>query len=284
MKRDRERTVSSQPRSERRVSRRQYLRTLGTTTAIGSGTIAAVSEPVAAADVSEFADAKPNHVTITTEDTAFLNRYRPLLDLRNVPPENHPELYGWKASSPENDTLVGVYACEYAVQRDFISLTSHSGDHEWIYVFVDRETGEVREVSYAAYHWLRGYILNPAVDGTDGGDHPMFLVADTYHNYIPMAEPSENGVLLDVNALGDVDSSSGPLYQWLANGLKDAMEPGAVHNPWLLDSDGPLDAWWSRSGSGRLNRWIVNGWAFAAFTVGIGIRGGEQADLGDASL
>jgi hypothetical protein len=244
-------------------------------------TLAAASGTAAARSVDVYADAKPDHVDITTEDTEFLKRYRPSLDLAAVPFDNRPTLYGWKATSREHDTDVAVYACEYAVQKDYLTLTSHAGDHEWIYVFVDSETGEVSEVSYAAYHWLRGYLLNPSVDGTDGGNHPTFAVAKTYHNYLPMPS-STSGVLLDVKGLGDVSSRSGPFYQWLQNGMGEDLEPGAVHDPWQLDSNGPLDAWWAREGSGSLNRYIVDGWAFVSFAVGIGIRGGEDADLGDA--
>lgn len=280
-------TGSTQAGCERRLSRRGALQTLGVSLT-GGATLAAASAPVrAAASVDAFADAKPNHVDITT-DSEFLNTYRPLLDLTNVRWTNYPTLRGWKVTSPERETDVAVYAAEYAVQKDVISLTSHAGDHEWIYVFTDSANGEVRAVSYTAYHWLRGWVQNPptATEGgtvTDSGTHPMFLIAPTYHNYAPLPTP-QNGVLLDVSSLGDYSSRSGPLYQWLANGMNEDMEPGAVHNPWTLAPNGPLDAWWSETGSGRLNRWIVSAWAFIGFTVGIGWRGSDHADFGGASL
>lgn len=243
-----------------------------------------MSAVATASSVDTFVDAKPNHVDITTDDTEFLNRYRPLLDASAVPYDNRPTLYGWKATSPERDTDVAVYACEYAVQKGALTLTSHAGDHEWIYVFVDPDSGEVVEASYAAYHWLRGYLVSPSVyGGSDGdGNHVMFRIAPTYHNYIPLTTVTDTSILLDVHGLGDYESATGPFYQWLANGMDSDLEPGAVHNPWILDSSGPLDAWWAREGSGRVNRAIVDAWAFLAFTVGIGIRGGEQASLGDA--
>lgn len=268
---------------ERRVSRRQYVRALGGSVS-GTGVLAAASVPASATSVDAFADSKPNHVTITGEDTEFLNRYRPLLDLSGVRPSNFPTLRGWKVTSEDGDveTDVAVYACEYAVQKDVISLTSHAGDHEWIYVFVDSQNGEVLSTSYTAYHWLRGYVQNPELYTEDGGSHPMFTVAPTYHNYIPSPATS-NGVLRDVSSLGDYSTRSGPLYQWLQNGMAEDMEPGAVHNPWMLSPDGPLDAWWAREGSGRVNRWLVDAWAFIGFGVGLNFRGSEQADLGDAS-
>lgn len=267
------------------VSRRQWLRgsaggAIGASALIGaSGTAAADDRPVSA-----YPDTKPEHVSLTTEDTEFLNRYRPALNLSAVPFSNRPTLYGWKATSRDGDveTDVAVFACEYAVQKDIISLTSHAGDHEWIYVFVDSASGEVTEVSYCAYHWLRGYLQDPAVDGTDGGDHPPFTVAPTYHNYAPLSgNAADNTVLLDVEPLGDYSTRSGALYQWLANGMAEDMEPGAVHDPWQLDSDGPLDAWWARNGSGSINRAIVDAWAFVGFGFGLGIRGSQNADLGD---
>lgn len=272
-------SVSSSPPHERRVSRRDAIRAIagGTT---GVTTLAATSAPASARSVDEYVAEQDTNTTIS-EDTEWLERYRPALDLAAVPYDNRPTLYGWKATSPDRDTDVAVYATEYAVQKDFLTLTSHAGDHEWIYVFVDSASGEVVEVSYAAYHWLRGYLLNPPVDGSDGGDHPTFAVAKTYHNYIPTTA-SSGGVLLDVRGLGDPSSASGPFYQWLANGMADDLEPGAVHDPWQLDSEGPLDSWWARDGSGSLNRYIVDAWATLAFGVGIGIRGGDDADLGDA--
>lgn len=272
-------TGNSQPLGEPAPSRRQYLRALaGGGAAVGA--LTASSEPVAASEAH--ADAKPNHVTIS-DDSEFLNRYRPYLDLAAVPHTNHPTLYGWKFTSSDADveTDVGVFAAEYGVQKDFLSLTSHVGDHEWVYVFVDASTGEVTEVSYTAYHWLRGYVTNPP---TFDGDHVALTVAPTYHNYVPASEVTSSAVLLDPESLGDYSTTSGPFYRWLQNGMAEDLEPGAVHNPWTLDSDGPLDAWWSREGSGRVNRTIVGTWAFIAFSVGVGIRGGDEADLGEADL
>lgn len=277
---DRPGTEPGQRPDERRVTRRQWIRGVGG--GVAGAAALTTAGTASAAPVEEFADAKPESATIT-HDSAWLKRYRPVLDLRAVPHDNRPTLYGWKVSSRDADveTDVGVFACEYALQRSWLTLTSHAGDHEWIYVYVDRNSGEVTEVSYAAYHWLRGYVTNPSVDGSDGGDHPMMTVAPTYHHYAPVSS-SSSGVLLDPQSLGDYDTRSGALYQWLANGLDTDMAVGAVHNPWLLDSNGPLDAWWSRSGSGRWNRFIVDAWALAAFGFGVGIRGAEDADFGDA--
>lgn len=278
------RTGTRQPLGERPVSRRHYVRALaGGVTA--TTPLALASGAVAASEAH--ADAKPEDASITGDDTEWLERYRPLLDTRNVPVQNLPNLRGWKVTSddPTVETDVGVYACEYAVQRDTLSLTSHAGDHEWIYVFVDSDSGEVQSTSYTAYHWLRGYVQDPPVfGGGDGGDHVQFLIAPTYHNYVPLPEPVDSSVLMDVSSLGDYESQSGPFYQWLDNGMSEDLAKGAVHNPWLLSPDGSLDAWWSREGSGRVNRWIVDVWAFLGLTLGVGWRGSDTAELGDADL
>jgi len=267
---------------ESHLSRRQWLRKLGLVTMVAAGTTA-LSEPVSAASpsVEVFAGTKPNSVTIDGTDTAFLERYRPYLDLSAVPRSNYPNLYGWRVSSPDHDTDVALYCTQYAIQRDVITLTSHVGDHEWIYVFVDSRNGEVRSVSYSAYHWLRGWVLPP--DLYSGSDHTMFEVAPTYHNFIPRSTKG-NGKLLDVRSLGDYTTRTGPLYEWLRNGLGDMLQPGAVHNPWQLAPHGPLNTWWSKSGAGRINLTIVHVWALIGFTFGIGIRGSTKADLGGASI
>ncbi len=268
--------------SETAVSRRSYLRTLSGGVGL-TGSLALAADRGAAAE--SHADAKPAHVSITSDAQGFLDYYRPLLDTRNVPIDNHPTLYGWKATSPEWETDVAVYCAEYAVQRDVIRLTSHAGDHEWIYVYVDSQTGEVRQTSYTAYHWLRGYIQNPPIfESSDDGKHVQFLIAPTYHNYIPLPNPVDSSVLMDVSSLGDYDTRSGPLYRWLDNGMAEDMARGAVHNPWLLDADGPLDAWWAREGSGRVNRYLVDLWAFIGLELGIGWQGSENVNAGDAEL
>lgn len=256
---------------ERRVTRRTVLSRSGQ--ALGGGAALAASTGGAAAS---HAGTKPDHVTIT-EDTEWLTHYAPMLDLRHVPSENHPTLRGWRFTSRDDelDWDVGVYAAEYGVQDDVWTITSHAGDHEWVYVFVDPRTGEVDHVSYTAYHWLQGYVTSPNTNTEDGGEHPTLTVSPTYHNYIPSATTSESAVLLDVRSLGDPDSQTGPLYQWLDNGMETDLAEGAVHNPWNLSRTGALTDWWSREGMSRTNYWIVKVWAL------MGIRGADRADLGD---
>lgn len=266
-------SVSSQPGDrERRVSRRDVLARAGQGLAGGAGILA--STGVVAAS---HADTKPNHVTIS-EDTEWLDYYSPMLDLRHVPVENHPRLLGWRFSSPEHDTEVGVYCADYAVQDDVLTLTSHAGDHEWVYVFVNRTTGEVDHVAYTAYHWLQGYVLNPNIYTGDGGAHPTLMVAPTYHNYVPQSSVANSSVLLDVETLGEYETLSGPFYRWLANGMEKDLATGAVHNPWNLSSNGPMTDWWSHQGMSQVNYWIVRAWAM------LGIRGADFANAGDREL
>lgn len=238
-------------------------------TASAAGTIILASGSATASH----AESQPDHVTITADDTAFLRSYRPYLDLSNVPYSNRPTLYGWKATSNEHETDVAVYVAKYAVQRDVLQLTSHVGDHEWVYVFVN-DDGTIDQVAYTAYHWLRGYVTTPSTFVDDDGPHARLEVAPTYHNYLPTE--SDSGVLLDVEPLGRPDDQSGPFYRWLDNGMEKDLAQGSVHNPWLLDSDGPLSSWWSKEGTSQINIYIVSAWAFA------GIAGADNADLGEA--
>ncbi len=276
---------------ERRLSRREAMQKVAWSTALA--TTATTASGTVAADGSvldEYADAKPNHVIITDygEDAttdAWLDYYRPLLDLRHVPHDNHPTIRGWRVTSNESDveTEAAVYLSEYAVQKDALTLTSHSGDHEWIYVFVDPDSGEVQSVSYSFYHWLRGFIREPTVYDQNGGKHVMFTAAPTYHNHVPRTDPGE-GALMDVHPLGDYDTLTGPFYDILKNGMNQSLEPGAVHEPWRLSPDGSLDAWWRQDGGKWYNRLIVDAFARVGFGLGIDFRGSGIADPGDASV
>lgn len=265
---------------EPRAHRRDVLKALGGGLG-GVATLAASSGTAAASH----ADTEKESTRIR-HDRAWLEYYAPMLDLRHVPQTNEPDLYGWRVSSTDSgrELEVGVYAAEYAVQHGRINLTSHAGDHEWIYVFVDPATGEVDHVSYAAYHWLRGYLTDPYIHSDGTGEHPVFRVANRYHNYIPLTSTPDSAVDLGVDSLGDSESESGPIYWWLDNGMEPALAKGAVHDPWLLARDGPLDAWWSREGAGRTNRYLVDAWATLGFGYGIAIRGSDAADPGDANL
>ncbi|WP_123619164.1 hypothetical protein [Halorubrum sp. CSM-61] len=257
---------------ERRVTRRDAVAKAGKALTGGMGILA-----VSGSATASHGDTKPDHVTIS-EDIGWLSYYSPMLDLRHVPIENHPQLLGWRFSSPEYETEVGVYMAEYAVQDDVLTLTSHAGDHEFVYVFVDRETGEVDHVAYTAYHWLQGYVTNPNVNTEDGGAHPTLMVAPTYHNYVPQSSATSSSILLDVDSLGDPGERTGPLYQWLSNGGESSLATGAVHEPWNLSRHGTMTDWWSREGISAVNYWIVQAWAT------IGIRGADFADRGDRDL
>jgi len=260
------------PGHQPRVSRRAALKSIAQVGATGAA-LGTVTTPA----VASHADEKYRSSTITF-DREWLETYSPMLDLRDVPVQNHPTLYGWKVTSNNSEIEydVGVYAAGYALQRDVWTVTSHAGDHEWVYVFVDRRTGEIDHVSYTAYHWLRGYVSNPAVYTDDGGVHPTLKVAPTYHNYIPQNGARDSSVLLDVSSLGDSESRSGPLYRWLANGMESDLATGAVHHPWNLSKSGPMDDWWSRQGFSSINFWIVRVWSL------IGIKGADRADFGEA--
>ncbi|WP_455448168.1 hypothetical protein [Natrinema thermotolerans] len=258
---------------EPRVSRRAVLRAsavTGVATSAGLGTIA-----LAGVAAASHADSKPNSVTLTY-DEATLRRYRPMLDLQDVSYANRPTLRGWVATSPDEETMVCIYACEYAKQESSwygftFDLTSHSGDHEWIYVVVD-DSGDIVETDYTAYHWLRGRESQPTIYEDSDGPHPVYRVDGNFHHYYPLG--ATEGELLEVESLGDPETQTGGVYSWLDNGMEKDLRRGAVHNPWLMVGSSGYSDWWTRQGLGWKNQLITT--AYAA-----GIAGAETADRGD---
>jgi len=208
-------------------------------------------------------------------DQAFLESYRPRLDTTalHVQPS---ALFGWRASSPDRDQDVAIYCAGYAVQDDILRLTSHDGDHEWIYVFVDQD-GTIDHVVYTAYHWLKGALTEPVVYEDADGPHPVFQVAKTYHNYIP-ASSTGTGRFVELKSLGHFSSESGPFFWWLDAGMESDLRHGAVVNPWTMQYPGGHPDWWDRDGLTWMNVALTSAWKTA------GLRGWEQADGGDREL
>ncbi|OLZ39148.1 hypothetical protein A6E15_19485 [Natrinema saccharevitans] len=190
---------------------------------------------------------------------------------------NRPTLRGWVASSSDEDTTVLVYACEYAKQESSwygftFDLTSHSGDHEWIYVVVDDASGEIVETDYTAYHWLRGRETAPTIYEDSDGPHPVYRVDGNFHHYYPIG--ATEGELLEVESLGDPETQSGGVYSWLDNGMEEDLRRGAVHNPWLMVGSSGYSDWWTRQGLSWKNQFLTTMYA-------AGVAGAETADRGD---
>lgn len=241
--------MSTDDDTEPLVSRRDVLRAGAASATVG--TAAAGTLVLSGVVAADHGDAKPASVTLTY-DESYLRQYRPMLDITDVDTANRPTLRGWVAASTDEDTTICVYVCEYAKQEAGwmgirFDMSSHSGDHEWIYAVVDDTTGEVTEVVYTAYHWFRGRQASPTIYEDSDGPHPVFKVDGTYHHYYPVADETD-ATLLDVESLGDYESRSGALYNWLKNGMEVDLRRGAVHNPYLMVGSNGHPDWWSRDG------------------------------------
>lgn len=188
--------------------------------------LGAVGGAAAAESSFDHRSAKPDHVTLTYNESA-LEEYAPALVTRHL--EQDPAaVYGWKATSPERDTDVYVYFTFYPVQRGYSEYDSHPMDREPVYVYVD--DGEIVRVQYSAYHYLRGELPGSAVKIQDG-THPTLRVAENYHHYYPSnlsGDPPSH-----VENLG-AEPGSGTFDAWLANGWAAGLDPGSATNPWSM--------------------------------------------------
>lgn len=210
------------------------------TAALAVGSVAA-TRPAAA----DHFDHQPDHVTLSF-DRSFLERYRPRLDLSAVkqnPDDTVPgAMFGWKASSPEHETDVAVFFAEYPYQQGILPTgsDSHFGDHEPFYVFVDATTGEVREVVYSAYHWLRGRTPTPSIYNQT---HVEATVVSPWHQYAL-------GSVTDGEYVAVEDLTSA-FPDWLNDeDWHDHLEPGVVVNPWRMAGADGRQHWWREGSDG----------------------------------
>lgn len=233
------------------LTRRGFVKGAAAAGLAGSSTIA-----LSAGARADHVDQKPEHVTLDF-DESWLSTYQPRLVLEGESREKLNGMYSWRASSPEESTDVGVYWAEYTHQEGVTSFDSHYGDHEPVYVFV--EDGDVVEIVYSGYHWLKASSrAPPTVDET----RPTLQVIAPWHHY---ATTVEHGVDTDLLDLDDVFSS------WLSNGLEDDLAEGVVVNPWRMRT---RSYWWQENRFGFSGTALVVG----AFHK-IGLFGAEETDL-----
>jgi len=231
---------------QRGVSRRGFVRQAAGVAAVGVS-VTALSTRARANHTSSV----PEHVTLDFPRD-WLETYRPRLDLSAVEQNDEDSkptaMYAWRASSPEYDTHVAVYWSEYEYQQGILpgGQDSHFGDHEPIYVFVDASTGDVSEVVYSAYHWLRGRAVSPPVyDGT----HVEATVVSPWHQY-SVGSITGAGEFVTVEKLGEsealADASTTTTFEdWLVDDdWHDALAAGAVVNPWTMQDRG---SWWANA-------------------------------------
>lgn len=223
------------------MDRRRALQYGGATAAVASGISASGT---AAADHE---DAQPSDVTIFY-DKEYLETYAPLLELSQRARELLIGLYGWVARSDDYGTDVLVYWTSYLKQDASRAgewllggIDGHHGDHEPIQIEVDQDTGEVVTIRASIYHWIKGEV--PVADAPMQDRRVRLRVIDPWHQYTA-ASPDAPVQDLEVRNLGNEWES------WLANGMEDAVLPGASRNPWLMRSQ---PDWW-RDGTFGISR------------------------------
>jgi len=224
------------------LSRRQFLTGLAGGTAVGT---------LAGTATAAHVEAMPEHVSISFNRDR-LERYKPRMLIYHLDFKPNA-FYAWEARSPEYDSDVLVYWAEYDVQDGVSPYDSHQGDHEPIQISV--EDGAVTEVNMSVYHWLRGRnkaVTMPLVDG----DRPAVVPVQPWHQYQP--DPEKRGVDdVPLRQLGTGDALRDPertttFESWLANGLEDALHPGAVVEPWTMTGVDGRESWW-REGAGGIS-------------------------------
>lgn len=187
----------------------------------------------------------PKYVDIRY-DQSELERYRPkVIDPpRPNADEQAQQWYGWTVASSNYEYTAHVYFMYYPVQRDG-GLADHRFDREPVYVFVDDNLGEVREVVYTAYHWLAEHAQSPPTVSEGDGEHPTLRIVAPYNHYVLTEE--EGVEHYPVNPLGTPDgqpfTSDGEttFETWLATGWEDDLEPGVVTDPARMRT---RDSWW----------------------------------------
>lgn len=259
-------------------SRRQFLQTTAGALARPTAVVGTLEATGSTAVRASHVERKPAHVDLEF-DRAFLETYQPCLDLSAVeqnPEDTHPSaMYAWKASSREHSTDVGVYWAEYDYQQGISPFgdDSHFGDHEPVYVLVDSSTGDVREVVYSAYHWLRGRTtLPPLYDET----HPSLSVVSPWHQY---SLGSVEGEFVAVESLGGDAGLADPetettFEEWLSDEyFHDLFAPGVTVNPWTMLSRGH---WWAEGRNGvSTNAVFVSSMLWASSVVPVVDIGGQ---------
>ena len=206
---------------------------------------AGVARGVATVATADHGVAKPDHVTLSY-DQDLLEQYQPYVVIPTGAEIRPTEWKAWTATSPEYDYDVHVYFLYWQSQVTGRSADSHRRDREPIYVFADRETGEVRETAYTAYHWFRYRERHPPTYIPDSGDeeHPTFEVVNPWHHYL---QTGDAGEAFPVEPLGTADGDpfatdkQTTYEQWLDTGWEADLHPGAVQNPALMLY---RDTWW----------------------------------------
>jgi hypothetical protein len=231
----------------------------------GSVAVPVYASGVSAASIDDWTTEIPEHTTITYE-TDVLEHYRPLFVTRDINAANLQGLYGFVARSTEFDSNVCVYACSYATQEGISPLApplndSHYGDHEWVYVFWNDDSGDVEEIAYSAYHWIAGRAYGESIPVFEE-THPKLHIVSPWHQYYVTTDEGEFVELYDLKS---------SLQGWLDNGMDEHLHLPAVAMPWTMQTRAH---WWKNT----VGEFSVDA-VYASLMYDIGFFGAEQADI-----
>jgi hypothetical protein len=232
------------------MKRRHYLKTLGAT-----ATALAVA-PSSTSAAGPYRD-QPEYVSLVYNESV-LEEFRPLVVTRTLDVTIDP-LYGWVATSAEQDLNCAVYFGWRPTQAGVSEYDSHPGDREPIYVFYNPNTREVDEVVVDGYHYIASRYPASSLSFTDG-THARFQAVNPWAFYRSTAE---EGVNIDLANLHNRYET------WIDNGW--GVHRESVVNPWTIRERGH---WWRDTAAGvSVNRIIVG----AGLRLGLG--GADQADV-----
>lgn len=217
-------------------TRRDVLRSVGT---LAAGTTVAVTASTAAAARASLI---PEHVSLTYDED-WLSTYQPELAMGETAREKLYGIYAWRATSTEADTDVGVYFASYSHQEGASSFTSHYGDREPVYVFVDSESGDVTRIMASVYHWMKDETTPDTL--STNGTHVRLSTISPWHHHTAATENDETKLhplkkLGDEAGLNDDDVLT-TFEGWLRNGLDEDLGRGTVVRPWMMKT---RESWW----------------------------------------
>lgn len=224
------------------ATRRGFLKSAGTAGAVLVGG-AASSETTTAAHTRQIPDYL--HITFPRDE---LRTYQPKLELAAEDAEKFMDTVAWKVSSSEYQYDVLIYFNRYTHQDGASPYTSHWGDREPIYLFIN-DRGEIEQDRFSAYHWYAGggYGVPTGPDG-----HPLYHVVTPHHHHFRISDATGTE-LTTLEPLGTRDTLEDPetntaFETMLANGLEGALAEGVVTNAekmltrphWWASNYGPI--------------------------------------------
>lgn len=252
------------------MRRRGFLKT-GTAAAVAAAGVLGATQPVIADHPSHLDD----DVNLSFDEDD-LKQYRPLLQVGHLDVEP-TTIYAWMASSPNKITDAYVYITFYPTQRGIAgSADSHYLDREPCYVFVN-SNGNIEEVLYSAYHWLKASTTSPPTYTDSDGQHPAFRVADKWHHYL--LDPEMRGEFVGLSELGtdekiEADQISTQYEEWLDNRWEEELLPGAVVDPWKMRRP-EHESWWAKD----RREWRRELWLQISSVPFLNIAGADNTDL-----